>query len=33
MTMMIWVNPYNESKNLGTDLYDKNFNTSKNNSI
>ena len=25
MTMMIWVNPYNESKNLGTDLYDNQF--------
>ena len=25
MTMMIWSNPYNESSNLGTDLYDKNF--------
>ena len=25
MTMMVWVNPYNESKNLGTDLYDKDF--------
>ena len=25
MTMMIWANPYNESSNLGTDLYDKNF--------
>ncbi len=25
MTMMIWANPYNESLNLGTDLYDKNF--------
>ena len=25
MTMMIWVNPYNESENLGTDFYDKNF--------
>ena len=25
MTMMIWVNPYNESQNLGTDLYDSNF--------
>ena len=25
MTMMIWANPYNESKNLGTDLYDNNF--------
>ena len=24
MTMMIWVNPYNESKNLGTDLYNEN---------
>ena len=25
MTMMIWVNPYNESENLGTDFYDNNF--------
>ena len=25
MTMMVWANPYNESANLGTDLYDKNF--------
>ena len=25
MTMMIWANPYNESDNLGTDLYDKDF--------
>ena len=25
MTMMIWANPYNETNNLGTDLYDKNF--------
>tara|TARA_B100000575_G_C22879547_1_gene512588 strand:+ start:43 stop:663 length:621 start_codon:yes stop_codon:yes gene_type:complete len=25
LTMMIWANPYNESANLGTDLYDKNF--------
>ena len=25
MTMMIWANPYNESSNLGTDLYDKDF--------
>ena len=25
MTMMIWVNPYDESQNLGTDLYDSNF--------
>ncbi len=25
MTMMIWANPYNEPSNLGTDLYDKNF--------
>ena len=25
MTMMIWVNPYNESKDLGTDLYNNNF--------
>jgi len=25
MTMMIWVNPYNENESLGTDLYDDNF--------
>jgi len=25
MTMMVWANPYNESKNLGTDLYNTNF--------
>ena len=25
MTMMIWANPYNEAKELGTDLYDNNF--------
>ena len=25
MTMMIWSNPYKESENLGTDLYDKDF--------
>ena len=25
MTMMIWANPYKESENLGTDLYDKEF--------
>lgn len=25
MTMMIWANPYNESSDLGTDLYDNNF--------
>tara|TARA_B100000575_G_C23138186_1_gene661740 strand:- start:2244 stop:2858 length:615 start_codon:yes stop_codon:yes gene_type:complete len=25
MTMMIWANPYNESSNLGTDLYNKEF--------
>ena len=25
MTMMIWANPYNESFNLGTDLYDNDF--------
>lgn len=25
MTMMIWSNPYSESENLGTDLYDNNF--------
>jgi hypothetical protein len=29
MTMMIWANPYNESYNLGTDLYDNNFNIVK----
>ena len=29
MTMMIWANPYNESYNLGTDLYDNNFNLVK----
>ena len=29
MTMMIWANPYQESDNLGTDLYDKNFNKVK----
>ena len=29
MTMMIWANPYNESSNLGTDLYDNNFNLVK----
>ena len=29
MTMMIWVNPYNESYNLGTDLYDNSFNLVK----
>ena len=29
MTMMIWANPYKESENLGTDLYDKNFNLVK----
>ena len=29
MTMMIWANPYNESNNLGTDLYDNNFNIVK----
>ena len=26
MTMMIWANPYQESENLGTDLYDNDFN-------
>ena len=31
MTMMIWANPYNESENLGTDLYDKDFKLVKNN--
>ncbi len=25
MTMMIWANPYKESSDLGTDLYDKDF--------
>ena len=25
MTMMVWVNPYDESEDLGTDLYDDNF--------
>ena len=25
MTMMVWTNPYNESKNLGTDLYNEKF--------
>ena len=25
MTMMIWTNPYNESENLGTDLYNDKF--------
>ena len=25
MTMMVWVNPYNELENLGTDLYDANL--------
>ena len=25
MTMMIWANPYKESNNLGTDLYDQDF--------
>ena len=25
MTMMVWTNPYNESENLGTDLYNKDF--------
>ena len=29
MTMMIWTNPYNESKDLGTDLYDNDFNLVK----
>ena len=29
MTMMIWVNPYDESDDLGTDLYDDNFNKVK----
>ena len=29
MTMMIWANPYQESENLGTDLYDKDFNLVK----
>ena len=25
MTMMIWANPYSESENLGTDLYNERF--------
>ena len=25
MTMMIWVNPYNESKDLGTDFYNDKY--------
>ena len=25
MTMMIWANPYSESENLGTDLYNENY--------
>ena len=29
MTMMIWANPYQESGNLGTDLYNNNFNKVK----
>jgi len=29
MTMMVWANPYKESSNLGTDLYDKEFNLVK----
>jgi hypothetical protein len=29
MTMMIWANPYDESSNLGTDLYDNDFNKVK----
>jgi hypothetical protein len=29
MTMMIWANPYNESDNLGTDLYDDEHNIIK----
>ena len=29
MTMMIWANPYDESSNLGTDLYDDDFNKVK----
>ena len=29
MTMMVWANPYQESKSLGTDLYDDNFNIVK----
>jgi hypothetical protein len=29
MTMMIWANPYNESLELGTDLYDNNLNILK----
>ena len=29
MTMMVWANPYNESENLGTDLYNKDFKITK----
>ena len=29
MTMMIWINHYNELENLGTDFYDDNFNIIK----
>ena len=29
MTMMVWANPYNESENLGTDLYNKDFQITK----
>ena len=29
MTMMIWANPYNESEDLGTDLYDNKLNLVK----
>jgi hypothetical protein len=29
MTMMVWANPYDESENLGTDLYDNDFNLVK----
>ena len=29
MTMMIWANPYNESNDLGTDLYDNDLNIVK----
>ena len=29
MTMMIWANPYNESEDLGTDLYDNNLKLTK----
>ena len=29
MTMLIWINPYNESEKLGTDFYDSDFNIVK----